>query len=253
MNCKNCNEIIEHNFCSHCGQKSSVSRLTFSSFLNDLFESLFQINKGFFFTLKALFISPGKSIKDFLNGKRKNHFKPIAYVVALSTIYFIVSKLVNQSTWMNNFVSGFSNGAKDTGVDNDLLYFLTWLSDNFAYATLIYTPIFSLGTYLTFFNYRKNYIEHIVINAYITGQQAIIYSFFLLLNAYFDNEILESIPVFLSLGYAFWVYWQIFNNGNRILNLLRSALAYIIYFVCFFVLSFVFAIILLALGVDGFH
>lgn len=148
---------------------------------------------------------------------------------------------------MNNLIEGFTNGAKSSSVDNKALYIFTWLSNNFAYATLISIPVFSLASYLLFIKYKPNYIEHIIINAYIVGQQAILYSLFLFVMSFTDNDFIEALLFFICVGYNFWVYWQIFNTGNRIFNILRTALVYCVYFILFFIISFVFVIITLLL------
>lgn len=53
MNCKNCNEIIDRNFCGNCGQKSTVDRINFSNFIGELSESVFKLTKGFYLLLKS--------------------------------------------------------------------------------------------------------------------------------------------------------------------------------------------------------
>jgi len=247
MNCKNCKNPVSQNFCGHCGQKSNVKRINLPSFLEELSESILQVNKGFFYTVKMLFINPGDSIKAFLNGKRKPHFKPIVYTLTLSTVYYILSKLLDGNTWMNSFIESFSNGVKSSGVDDKLLYLFTWLSGNFAYATLISIPIFSLASYLLFIKYKYNYLEHIVINAYIIGQQAILYSLFLFITPFINNPFIESLPFFVCIGYNFWVYWQIFNTGNRLLNVLRTAMVYCLNFILFIIMSFILAFVIIIL------
>jgi len=231
MNCKNCGKIIEGNFCSHCGQNSKVGKVNLSNFLNEISESVFQINKGLFFTLKELFVRPGHGVKEFLNGKRKNHFKPVAYVLTFSTLYFLISRLTGENTWMNDIISGFSIGVNDSDSGKEIPSFLTWLSENFAYANLLLLPIFSFASYLSFIGFKKNYLEHIVLNSYVTGQQAIFYSFFILIKIFIDSEFLELIPVLISVTYAFWAYWQFFAKGNRIINILRSILTYVLYLI----------------------
>jgi hypothetical protein len=86
MNCKNCSQIINGNFCTHCGQSTKVDRINLSNFLSELSEGIFQINKGLFYSVKELFLRPEYNIRAYLNGKIKNHFKPIAYVFILSTV-----------------------------------------------------------------------------------------------------------------------------------------------------------------------
>ena len=80
-----------------------------SSILNEFTESIFQIDRVIFFTLRQLFTNPGKSIREYLNGKRKKYVKPIAYLVTFSTIYYIISKIVGQNTWMDDFIKGLED------------------------------------------------------------------------------------------------------------------------------------------------
>lgn len=231
MKCENCGKIIEGNFCSHCGQNSKVGKISLSNFMNEVAEGVFQINRGLFYTLTELLTRPGLSIKEFLNGKRKDHFKPVAYVLAFSTLYFLISRLVGENTWMNDVIFGFSEGANDSKSGIEIPSILIWLSENFAYATLILLPLFSFASYLSFLGSGRNYLEHIVLNSYVTGQQALFYSFFLILKIFITNKYLEVIPVFISISYTFWVFWQFFAKGNRIINILRSILTYVLYLI----------------------
>jgi hypothetical protein len=104
MNCKNCGEVLSGNFCSQCGQNSKVGKITLQKLIFELSESILQFNGGLPFTFKELTTRPGKSIKDYLNGNRKNHFKPIAYVLLFSTIYFLFSKVTNLETWLSSAI-----------------------------------------------------------------------------------------------------------------------------------------------------
>ena len=61
MNCKNCDQIVGGNFCTHCGQSTKIDKVNLPNFVRELSDSVFQINKGFFYTLKALFVRPGHS------------------------------------------------------------------------------------------------------------------------------------------------------------------------------------------------
>jgi len=239
MNCKNCGKIIEGNYCSHCGQNSKVGKINLSNFLNEVSESVFQINRGLFYTLRELFVRPGHSVNEFLTGRRKNHFKPVAYVFTFSTLYFLISRLVGGNTLMNDVVSGFSIASNGSESGNEVPSILTWLSENYAYATLLLVPIFSLASYLSFSGSGRNYLEHIVLNSYVTGQQAILYSIFLLLKTFIISKYLELIPVLISISYSFWVFWQFFIKGNRIINILRSVLTYVLYLIFGFGLLFI--------------
>ena len=231
MNCKNCNHILDGKFCSQCGQNSKVKRINFSNFLQEFTESVFQVDKGFFYTLKELFLRPGESINEYLNGKRKKHFKPIAYLLTLSTIYFLITQMTSQNTWIDDAITGFMNGALDTDSEAEIPKMAKWFAKNYAYTTLLLLPVFSLASYLSFLKFGKNFLEHLIINSFITGQQAIIYSFFTFIGFFIQNELIESIPLFFAIPFNFWTFWQIFTNENRAINLLRSLMTYILYFV----------------------
>jgi hypothetical protein len=241
MNCKNCGKIVQDKYCSHCGQSSNVDKITTSNLVLELYESVFQINRGFFYTLKNLFKRPGNSITEYLNGSRKRHFKPITYVLTLSTIYFLISQISGQNTWMDDLISGFSSGAYDS---EEIPAILVWFSKNFAYTTLLLLPVFSFASYIAFLGLGRNYLEHIVINSYTTGQQAIFYSLFTILKTFIDSEIMESLPVLIAFSYTLWVFRQLFKKGSRFANILRSILTYILY------LIFSFGILLTVMGIS---
>ncbi len=229
MNCKNCGTPVQGNYCSHCGQKTSVGKITASSLMKELSTSLFQVNNGFFYTLINLFKQPGSSIRAYLDGQRKRHFKPITYVLTLSTLYFLVSTLSGQNTWMDDLVTGFATGAYDAGNPADIPPILIWFAQNFAYTTLSLLPIFSLASYLAFMRFQTSYLEHFVLNAYVTGQQAIFYTLLALVKQWVDLGILELLTLIITSGYAFWVFWQFFDQGSRWSNILRSLWTYVLY------------------------
>ena len=235
MNCRNCDHIVNGEFCSKCGQSSKIGRINYSNFLHEVSESVFQINKGFFYTLTEFYIRPGKSINEFLDGKRKNHFKPVAYAITLSTLYFLVTQVTNQNTWIDDLISGWLTGAKGQPLESQVPKILTWASKNYAYTALLVLPIFSLASYLSFLKFDKNYLEHLVINAYITGHIAIFYSVFAIAGSFIKNDLIEMFSIMVAIAYTGWVFWQLFNEGNRIINILRTLLTYTLYLIFSFI------------------
>ena len=91
MICKNCDHDFDGDYCNNCGQKSTVQNINFKFLIDEISNTVFQVNRGLFFTVKELFVRPGHSIREFLNGKRKQHFKPLAFVLVVSTIYVLVT------------------------------------------------------------------------------------------------------------------------------------------------------------------
>lgn len=169
--CKNCEHDFEGKFCNNCGQKSSVQKINYNYLLTEISESVFQVNRGLFFTIKELFIRPGHSIRQYLEGKRKPHFKPFAYVLIFSTLYVLASKLLEKNTFIGDAWSGLLKGWNnyESATTNNTLV-LTWIGNEFTIVSLFLLPVFSFASYLAFKNY--NYWEHLILNTFITGQQA---------------------------------------------------------------------------------
>lgn len=239
MNCKNCNAVVKGKFCSECGQNINVGVLTFGGLLNELSQNIFQVDKGFFFTLKEMFVQPGLSIRNYLSGKRKSHFKPIAYLLILSTIYFLIIKVSGQETWIDNIFSGWTQYSAADSDEKIMPPAIRWASDNYAYVTLICIPLFSLTSLVFFRKERATYVEHIVLNSYITGHQALLYSLFAILKYFFNFSILELLPFLISIGYNIWVFNQFFNNSSKIKNTFRIAFTYLLYIILFGLISLI--------------
>lgn len=243
MNCKNCNQSVDGKFCANCGQSISVDKINLANFLRELSESIFQVNKGFFYTLKVLFIKPGHSIREYLYGKRKSHFKPIAYAFTLSTIYFLLAKFIGSETFINDSISGwatYSNEADLSKTEAKQLAVFGWFAKNYAYTILLLLPVYSLASYLAFFKSGFNYLEHFVLNAYIIGQQAILYSLSAILSIITNQaDFLATVSLFISILYAFFVFSQFFSKLNRVSIILRSMLTYLLYLIMILLVFFI--------------
>ncbi|UTW65448.1 DUF3667 domain-containing protein [bacterium SCSIO 12643] len=249
MVCKNCNQSIEGEFCHHCGQNAQVQRINFKYISSEFSSSILQINNGLLYTVKELFTRPGHSIREFLEGKRVRHFKPLAFVLVTSTIYVIASYLTEVKTVLADFISGMA-GASESNDQTTAIFHdtLIWFENHYAYSTLFTLIFFSFASYLVFKKDGYNYFEHIVLNLYITGQQTIIFLllhfFYLILNP--ENYVMQFITLLGSVFYCFWVYIQFFQNRGVIGNILRVASIYILTAIFILALLFIFGMLTIA-------
>jgi hypothetical protein len=238
MKCKNCGNEFEGHFCNQCGQKASVGKFTLRNLLLEISANIFQIDHGFFYTLKNLFKRPGHTIREYLDGERKTNFKPIAYVLVIATLYFILNRIFDRDNIIDDFLSGFNSAVNEKGNNDKDLNFLKWFSNNFAYTILLLIPFFSLATYITFIKRGRNYIEHIVINTFVAGQQLIFWIFFLLIEIIVGfDDFLEFFAFLLAFVFKFWTYIQLFNNHNKIGTGLLLFLSYLIFLIFMFLLT----------------
>lgn len=234
MICKNCGHTVTGKYCSNCGQKASVDKLNLSSFSTEISDGVFNMNKGLFYTIKELFTRPGHTIREFLEGKRKNHFKPLTFVLTLSTVYLVITRLSDNDTWLKEIIMGYFESRDRFDNIVALPPMMKWISSNFAYSNLLLLPLFSLSSYFCFRKYGKNYLEHIVLNSFISGLQIFFYTIVLLLDLVgieYAAIHLWAFPV--SISYAFWAYWQFFTEGKKRVIVFRTLLTYILYILLF--------------------
>lgn len=226
MICKNCEKSFDGNYCSHCGQKSEIKRIDVRYLINEIPNSIFQLDRGFLFTMKELFVRPGHSIREFLVGKRKPHYKPFAYLVITFTLYALISYLSERSTFIDDLLYGFKGRMSESGeaVDAPIL---DWISKHQVYVTLFILPFFSLASYLAFVRSGYNYFEHLILNLYINGQQMIIYM--LLGFIFYQDNLLTGIPIFIGFLYNFWAYFQFFESKRTSTKIGLMALTYLLF------------------------
>jgi len=183
ITCKNCGNSYEGQFCNECGQKAGTGPINFKYVLNEIGNGVFQVDKGLFYTIKELFTRPGHSIRDYLEGKRVKHFRTISFLLITSTIYALVAYYLDLETVVSYMVGGMVEGLTDNHNDpltvtSNAVIFLRWLIAHPAYFALVLFPVFSLASFLAFRKSGYNYFEHLILNAYLTGQQAIVYMIF---------------------------------------------------------------------------
>jgi len=67
-------------------QQAEPDKINFRYLLYDIEHGLLHIDKGISYTIKELFTRPGHSVREFIEGKRVKHFKPISFVLVLAGI-----------------------------------------------------------------------------------------------------------------------------------------------------------------------
>ncbi len=243
MICKNCNQNVTGNFCSNCGQNTKVKRINFKYLLQEIPNSIFQMDRGFLFTIKELFIRPGHAIREFIIGQRKQHYKPIAFLLITSTVYVLTSFILDKNTFLDDMIFGYKNGIEDSSKPHDLTI-LNWISKNQAYIPLLFLPLFSFASFLAFFKSKYNYFEHLVLNLYITGQQMLIYIFLGLF--FFKENIFLITPLIVGMIYNFWAFKQFFKEKRTLRILVFFTTTYILFIILLLiVISVLTAIVLL--------
>ncbi len=231
--CKNCTGEIALNFCPNCGQKKS-KRIDKTYIKDEIQYTLLHMNKGFFYSLKNLLKAPGTTAREYLEGNRVNHYKPILLVFVISGLSaFISHTFIHPEVVLESFNQ--PNNVLTNPDFNNYIY---------KYQSLIMlasTPLMAFFTWLFFKKWGYNYYENIVINAFYfaclqTLSIIIILPIQYLLRS--DPFLFLIIPTVLTfillIGVTLWFYIDLYKNksaGDVIVRLLFLALFMMVLYV----------------------
>ena len=240
--CLNCNAPITHKFCSHCGQSNATHKINGHFLWHEIQHGVFHVDKGILFTAKELFTRPGKSIREFLNGKRVNHFKPLSFVLVLAGIYGIITIYFKINILANNIeING--SGEEYEKLKSSVNEMSDWISHHYALFALLQIPIFTIGTFIAFKKMGENIFEHLVINTFLTGQRLILhivaFPFYYIFN---QTEQLRTVARYTDgLGYILmiWSLMQLFSGVSRGRRFIRIILSFIITFMIILIIMLV--------------
>ena len=232
VTCKNCDQTYSGHFCNNCGQPADTHKLNLHFILHDIQHAFFHFDKGVLFTAKELFTRPGDSIREFIEGKRVKHFKPISLVIILATLYGVLRHLFHFSVLDKKAVSEIQ------GVEYESLN--EWISHHYYWIILLSIPMFSIASYIVFRKQGYNFIEHFVLNTYMASQRLILRIAIFPITKYYTessyNKLFVDILMLMDIVLIFWTYITFFNNLSKIKAFLYSIYSYVLFLAIFFIL-----------------
>ena len=159
--CKNCGAKVNDIFCGHCGERAETERITFHYIWHGLVHFFTHAEKGFLFTSWQMLVAPGKTVKNFIEGKRRNYQSPISYYLIWNAVYILLLYIVGRSFGMNKVV----NFTDYFGPSEKTQYALSHL--NIVLTALL--PFQALYVYLIHVHGVYNYFESMVAVFYAIG------------------------------------------------------------------------------------
>lgn len=207
--CKTCEAPLSGAYCSQCGQKVSIPRITVQGLFSDFFRQITNLDRGLWYTASLLFRNPGKVIRDYIGGRTLKYMAPIKYLVLWTTIGFLVfyglGVFEQQAVEMSEALAP-APSAKQLAFQEKWANILKNYSQIFG---MLLVPMYAIFSYLFFRPHGFNYAEHLVANAYFSGQTALIGTIF--------NPFLLLIPdkITLSLIFSFGISIAYYTVGLR--------------------------------------
>ncbi|GAA3739831.1 hypothetical protein GCM10022422_24230 [Flavobacterium ginsengisoli] len=236
--CKNCHQIFKGHYCNNCGQTAETHKINAHFLWHDIQHGLLHFDKGILYSLKQLFTRPGHSIREFIEGKRVHHFKPLSLVVVLATLYGLLYHYFHINTF---------EAAKTSNIDSD--YINEWFATHFSWVTVGSIPIYTIGTYLVFRKQGYNFVELFVLNTFKAAQrisvQLVTMPVLIFLNHTSHIAQYNNVMYVIGIILIFWTNMQFFNKMSKIKAFFLTLLSHLIFLICFFLIT---AIVLLLFG-----
>ncbi len=231
IKCKNCEALINGNFCSNCGQSANIHRISWHYLWHDIQHGFFHVDKGILFTVKELFTRPGHTIREFLQGKRVKHFKPISLMLILAGIYGFLYHYFHYNLTSTNISlkEGGSELMATKLIDEKIKNLRLNYYSIFAMCQL---PFLSIATYLCFRKVKYNLVEHLIIHSFLISQQLVLSIVCLPIFKFIIKEDNLGLATKLvdTLGYVICVLSlsQLFKELSKLQSIIRGILSLIV-------------------------
>lgn len=250
ITCKNCNQDFKGHFCNNCGQTADTHKMDFHFLWHDIQHGLLHFDKGILYTSKQLLTRPGHSIREFIEGKRVYHFKPISLVIVLATVFGILYHYFHINLLKVNYANDFQKGFNSVKSPSDQHPFILdfdnlneWIATHYSWAALLLLPFYALASFLAFRKSGYNYVEHFILNAFLAAQgllvNIILFPLMYLYNATPTLSIISGVCTFVCYALMYWGYIQFFKQYSKPKAFLLSLLSFLYFFIAFLLVCFI--------------
>lgn len=227
ITCKNCHQTFKGHYCNNCGQPAATHKINLHFVWHDIQHGFFHFDSGVIYTAKQLFTRPGHSIREFIEGKRVKHFKPISLVIVLVTTYLALIHLLHIDLFPKTEQSSIPNS------HSNIVQIKEWLSTHFAWLTLLSIPLHTIGTAICFRKQGYNFIEYFVLNTYKASQKLYIAILFIPIHYYYSGtpatQTVTKTILFIDFFMYLWTNIQFFNHLSKIKTLFLTLLTHLIF------------------------
>lgn len=216
-NCLNCGKELTDKFCSGCGQKSDIHRITFKNFfLHDVLHGTFHIEKGMLFTAKEAIVRPGKAALDYIAGKRKRYYNVFLLILVTAGLmlffrHFYIEIVKEQGRTLVENPPNLNEASKKI----DAI-----LSQKSKLVIFLFVPFAAMNSFLLFKRRKLNLLEHSVIAGMLllgilifstVGNLLFFFDLLIKFNDFIANSI-SLLTIFTILFYVGYGYYNAFGD-----------------------------------------
>lgn len=248
--CVQCGHEVNDKFCSNCGQKSDIKRLTFKFFIHDFLDRIYGLDGAFPRTVIGMTVRPGKLVREYLSGVRRKYVGPVGFYFLMWAIFFLIAEIFDisiddyfQPERINDSIND-ATGVENTATQKEITKKIqSTVFENIQYFTILVIPFLAWWGRILFRKSGINNLEGMVANFYILGNSTIINIFGFLLFI-FAGASHMTITMVLGFAYYVWALSLIYAQKVSFMSILKSLGIYILAFA-----SFMIAIMILSIPI----
>lgn len=217
MNCKNCNNEANLNYCPNCGQPVNLERINGHYIIHEI-EHVLHFERGILYTIKELITNPAQNIRNYLTENRNRLVKPIIFIIVTSLIYSLCNSFFH-------FEDGYVNYSDDNTKSATSAIF-KWVQGHYGYANIIMGIFIALWTKLFFRKHTFNIFEILILLCFVMGMGMLIYSVFGIIQGLTHFSLMQFAAI-SGFVYTTWAIGQFYEKG-KIINYVKAFFAYIL-------------------------
>ena len=202
----------------------------------------FALEGPLFLSIKLLIINPGKLFREYIGGKRKTYYKPVAFFILVTAVYLILKAWIGYDPLEGEFVK---NGQDDLSlISSRSEETFKMMSKNIN--NILFLLVFSIAFALKlFFGKKYNLAEYTSIGFFITGFYTLIKIITMFIGKFTSVEVdnIELVVLILLISYSSFSLFQ----GKDFWSVLKYLLVGLFGLVFYFLLAIGFFFITVSL------
>jgi hypothetical protein len=199
-------------------EKSNLKRIDHTYISREITHVL-HLDRGFFFTVKELFLGPGKTVRNFLFNDRDSLVKPFLFLIICAIIFSLTNHFLHLEIVIYNIDGDAYKGKVNPTEIGE------WTNHYIGYAQLIMAIFISLWIKLFFRKFPYNIYEILVLLSFVLGEALLILILVFIPYKIFHFEAILKIGIGFYFFYIIWAIGQFFGE-KKMTNYLKSTLSY---------------------------
>ena len=193
-NCRNCDTLLDGNFCPVCGQKDVDLERPISKLVGDVLKETFELDGRTYRTVRMLLGHPGALTTEFLAGRRRSYTPPLRLYLVISVSFFVlVAWLAGQGVLLDPGQTREQDAATQA----------QFMSDDLPRLMFMLLPIYALLLKAAF--PRRFYFDHIIFSLHLHSAAYVVLALMLPMEEVASDHWLPLVGQVLLLAY-FLVY-----------------------------------------------